>query len=138
MKHQASSKLDVGVEDFFECVVEGPSLVHPIPDIKGWRVVDALKKYNERKLFTLNTGHAIAAYLGMLRGKKTIDEAIEDKEIHDIVYGALRESGQALVKKHGFTQRQHLFYINKMMVRYKVRTSHPSSLPASIHLKLLP
>jgi mannitol-1-phosphate 5-dehydrogenase len=118
--------------------VEGPSLVQPIPNIKGWHVVDALKKYNERKLFTLNTGHAIAAYLGVLKGKKTIDEAIEDKEIRDVVYGALQESGQALVKKHGFMQRQHLFYINKMMMRYKVCTPCPSLLLAIVQSTLFP
>jgi mannitol-1-phosphate 5-dehydrogenase len=121
-EHNASSKLDVGVEGFYEWIVEGPSLAQPAPEIKGWRVVDALKKYNERKLFTLNTGHAIAAYLGVLKGKKTIDEAIEDKEIRDVVYGALQESGQALVKKHDFEQGHHGRYINKIMERYKVRT----------------
>ena len=48
-------------------------------------LVDDLMAYIERKLFTLNTGHCITSYLGKLRGFPTIDEAIADEEIYDIV-----------------------------------------------------
>ncbi len=39
----------------------------------------------ERKLFTLNTGHAITAYLGKLAGHQTIRDAILDEKIRAVV-----------------------------------------------------
>ena len=56
-----------------------------IPKIQGMTVVDNLEAYLERKLFTLNTGHAITAYLGNRKGLSTIDKAIADDEIFAIV-----------------------------------------------------
>jgi mannitol-1-phosphate 5-dehydrogenase len=100
-------------------VVEAPSLKEPRPHIKGWQLTHHLPAYNERKLFTLNTGHAIAAYLGFLKGLATIDEAIRDEEVHAVVRGALGESGAALVKKHGFKQEEHDAYITKIEERFK-------------------
>ena len=34
-----------------------------------------------RRLFTLNTGHAITAYFGYLKGYETIEESIKDEVI---------------------------------------------------------
>ena len=67
-------------------------------------LADNLMAYIERKLFTLNTGHCIAAYLGYYKGYKTIDESIKDEEIFTIVKKAMQQSGMALVKKYGFRQ----------------------------------
>ena len=56
------SGLDVTVEDFHEWAVErGPFDGHE-PDIPGITWVDDLEPYIERKLFTVNTGHATAAW----------------------------------------------------------------------------
>jgi len=112
--------LDVGVEGFHEWIVEGASLKGDSPpDIKGWALTENLPAYNERKLFTLNTGHAIAAYLGFLRGLHTIDESIKHPEIRSVVRGALEESGAALIKKHGFKPDEHKRYIDKIEERFK-------------------
>ena len=48
-------------------------------------LVGDLIAYVERKLFTLNTGHAITAYLGSLAEYKTVDESIKDEKIATIV-----------------------------------------------------
>ena len=115
-----SHTLDVGVEGFFEWIVEGTSLKgSPPPDIHGWVLTNHLPSYNERKLFTLNTGHAITAYLGSLKGLRTIDESISHPVIRAVVRGALEESGAALVKKHGFKKEEHEKYIDKIEERFR-------------------
>ena len=48
-----------------------------VPKIEGMTLTKNLMAFIERKLFTLNTGHAITAYLGVLKGYKTIKESIE-------------------------------------------------------------
>ncbi|MBC7760291.1 MAG: mannitol-1-phosphate 5-dehydrogenase, partial [Candidatus Saccharibacteria bacterium] len=65
--------LDVTIESFFEWVVDRtPFLGHDgigrTPDIHGITWVDDLAPYIERKLFTVNTAHAAAAYHGIDRG----------------------------------------------------------------------
>ena len=91
--------IDVVVEEYYEWDVERASFKGEIPEIKGMTLVDDLMAYIERKLFTLNTGHCITSYLGKLRGFPTIDAAIADEEIYDIVSKAMKESGDGLIKK---------------------------------------
>ena len=110
---------DVVVESYYEWNVEKASFKGNIPDIPGMNLADNLEAYIERKLFTLNTGHCITAYIGMGKGYKTIREAIEDPEIYDIVHGAMMQSGAGLVKKHGFDQDAHNKYIEKIIGRFK-------------------
>ena len=111
--------LDVTVENFYEWNVEEAKIKGEIPQTEGMNLVGDLIAYVERKLFTLNTGHAITAYLGTLKGYKTIDEAIKDEEIATIVKAAMQESGQGLVKKHGLDLEAHYKYIDKILNRFK-------------------
>ncbi|KZO99382.1 hypothetical protein CALVIDRAFT_534360 [Calocera viscosa TUFC12733] len=111
--------LDVGVEGFFEWVVEAPALKEPHPDVEGMQLTDDLEAYVERKLYTLNTGHATTAYLGYLKGLPTIDIAISDADIRAAVEGALAQSGAALVKKHKFKPEEHQAYVDKILGRFE-------------------
>lgn len=111
--------IDVVVEEYYEWDVERASFKGEIPEIKGMTLVDDLMAYIERKLFTLNTGHCITSYLGKLRGFPTIDAAIADEEIYDIVSKAMKESGDGLIKKHGFDPEKHAAYIKKIIGRFK-------------------
>ena len=72
-----------------------------------------------RDSFTLNTGHAITAYLGRMKGLATIDESIADPAIFAIVKEAMQQSGQALVEKFGFDRDAHFKYIDKIIGRFK-------------------
>lgn len=80
----------------------------------------ALPAYVERKLFTLNTGHATTAYLGDLYGYETIYESIGDVEILETVRGVMQESGAALLKKHpALNKDDHARYIQEIENRFK-------------------
>lgn len=111
--------IDVVVEEYFEWDVEKSGFKGEIPAIEGMTLVDDLMAYIERKLFTLNTGHCITAYLGNLRGIPTIDKAIADEEIYAIVSAAMKESGDGLIKKYGFDPEKHAAYIKKIISRFK-------------------
>lgn len=111
--------IDVVVENYYEWNVEEASFKGEVPKIEGMNLADNLMAYIERKLFTLNTGHCITAYLGNYKGYKTIDESIADEEIYKIVKKAMEQSGMALVNKYGFDKDTHFKYIEKIISRFK-------------------
>lgn len=112
------NSLDVQVEDFHEWIVDEGALKRPIePQVKGIEFTRDLQAYVERKLFTLNGSHAIAAYLGHVKGYRTIDEAMADQEISNIVRGALKECGDALINKYHFERAAHEAYVEKVLTR---------------------
>ena len=116
---KSENPIDVVVEKFYEWNVERASIKGDAPEIAGMNLADNLIAYVERKLFTLNTGHAITAYLGKLKGHKTIEESINDPEIQNVVRAAMQESGEGLVAKYGFDHDAHFAYIEKIIGRFK-------------------
>ncbi|WP_040205721.1 mannitol-1-phosphate 5-dehydrogenase [Neobacillus jeddahensis] len=111
-------KLMVKVEPFYEWVVEEPKIVGEKPPVEGITYVQELVPYIERKLFTVNTGHALAAYFGYYYGMETINTAMENEQIRALVEGSLKESGAFLVKKYGFNEADHHKYIQKIIGRF--------------------
>lgn len=116
---KSENPIDVVVEKFYEWNVERASIKGDAPEIAGMNLADNLIAYVERKLFTLNTGHAITAYLGKLKGHKTIEESINDPEILAVVKAAMQESGEGLVAKYGFDHDAHFAYIDKILGRFR-------------------
>ncbi|OEF22652.1 mannitol-1-phosphate 5-dehydrogenase [Vibrio rumoiensis] len=110
--------LEVTVESFSEWIVDESQFKGDIPDIAGMEKTNNLMAFVERKLFTLNTGHCITAYLGCLKGHRTIREAIEDPEIYFDVKQAMQESGEVLIKRYNFDPELHAAYINKILDRF--------------------
>lgn len=108
----------VRVEEFCEWLVEASAFKGNIPEIKGMVPVDNLEAGVERKLFTLNTGHAVCAWLGQYLGFPTIKEAIEDETVVNLVKGIMTQSGDALIAKHGFSPEAHAAYIEKILKRF--------------------
>ncbi|WP_338779394.1 mannitol-1-phosphate 5-dehydrogenase [Metabacillus sp. FJAT-52054] len=108
--------LDVLVETYYEWVVETDQ---EIPNVDGMITVPDLAPFIERKLFTVNTGHAVTAYFGWLAGKKTIDEALNDETISVQVKNTLKETGAYLVKTYGLDQGEHGKYIEKIIGRFQ-------------------
>lgn len=111
-------KLMVKVEPFYEWVVEETNIIGEKPEIEGITYVHDLVPFIERKLFTVNTGHALAAYFGYYFGIETINAAMDNSQIHEMVEGALKESGDFLIKKYGFEASAHEKYINKILQRF--------------------
>ncbi|OJK03726.1 hypothetical protein ASPACDRAFT_75252 [Aspergillus aculeatus ATCC 16872] len=110
--------LDVRIEKFYEWVVEKTpfgDVGHP--DIPAIHWVDHLEPYIERKLFTVNTGHATTAYFGHIRGKRMIAEALADPEIKEMVHKVLGETASLITDKHEISDEEQKEYVDKIIQR---------------------
>ena len=116
---RTENPIDVVVEKYCEWNVEKASLKGEIPNIPGMNLADNLMAYIQRKLFTLNTGHCITAYTGVMAGYATIDKTIADPQIYELVKGAMTQSGDGLIQKFGFDRDAHYKYIDKIINRFK-------------------
>jgi mannitol-1-phosphate 5-dehydrogenase len=114
----ADSGLNVTVESFFEWAIESPPFGDNAPAISEAHFVEDLAPYIERKLFTVNTGHAAAAYHGFVAGVETMSEAFALPAVIAEVRAALAETKELLVQKHGFDPEVQQAYIDKNMVRF--------------------
>ena len=111
--------LDVKVEPFFEWVIEEKKLRGAPPKLEGVHYVDDLIPYIERKLFTVNTGHAATAYLGSQKGFTTVFDAIGDPEIEASVRAVLDETSQYITGYYGFDKVEHSRYVDTIIGRFK-------------------
>lgn len=109
--------LDVTIESFFEWVVDRTPFHGDTPDIFGVTWVDDLEPFIERKLYTVNTAHAAAAYHGIDRGWVSIREALATAELQAEVRAVLAETKALLVAKHGFSPDEQQEYIEKTLKR---------------------
>ncbi|WP_438271006.1 mannitol-1-phosphate 5-dehydrogenase [Sporolactobacillus mangiferae] len=108
--------LDVLVENYHEWIV---ATKEKLPEVKGMQIVPDLAPYIERKLFTVNTGHATTAYLGYQAGKNKIHEALADPDIYRDVKATIEETGAYLIKRYGFAAETHERYIEKILHRFQ-------------------
>lgn len=110
--------LDVTVENYYEWAIEtGPFGDQP-PEIPGVTWVPDLAPYIERKLFTVNTGHATTAYFGYLAGVSKISDALADPDTEARVAAVLAETRALLVAKYGFDEAELEAYAAKIMRRF--------------------
>ena len=110
--------LDVTVETFYEWVIDRTPFGGAAPVIPGATFVDELGPYIERKLFTVNTGHASAAYFGFEAGLEKISDAMADQDVAADVRAVLDETKQLLVAKHGFSHDEQEAYVQKILGRF--------------------
>jgi mannitol-1-phosphate 5-dehydrogenase len=110
--------LEVRVEPFYEWVVDESQMIEGFQRIEGVQYVENLEPYIERKLFTVNTGHCVAAYLGYMHGFTTIQDAMANPGIVEQVQHVMEETGALLVKKYGFDPEEHTHYIHKILDRF--------------------
>jgi mannitol-1-phosphate 5-dehydrogenase len=114
----ADAGLTVTVEAFYEWVIERGAFGDELPVIPGATFVDNLEPYIERKLFTVNTGHATIAYLGNQAGATTIAEALEVPAVLAAARSVLEETSALLVEKHGLDEAAQRAYREKILVRF--------------------
>jgi mannitol-1-phosphate 5-dehydrogenase len=103
---------------FRSWIVDESQIIGNRPDITGVTFVPNLMPFIERKLFTVNTGHCYAAYLGYYHGFQTIDQAMNNEYIYNEVKLSLQETGKLLVAKHDFDPALHEKYIDKIIKRF--------------------
>ena len=108
----------VTVEEFSEWIVDQTQFKGDIPKVNGMELTDNLMAFVERKLFTLNTGHAVTAYYGKLKGYRFVKESIEDENVKAFVKAVMQESGAVLIKRYGFDSQAHAAYIEKILKRF--------------------
>lgn len=108
--------LDVTVEPFFEWVIEDTSWYGD--QLDGVTYVHNLAPYIERKLLTVNTGHAYIAYAGQYYGHKTILEAIEDQRVAEGLEQVLTETSRYIETQFSVDPETQANYRKKIIARF--------------------
>ncbi len=110
---------DVTAEEYYEWDSLKSGFRGPLPEVEGLHIVDDLSPFLERKLFTLNGPNAVTGALGRAKGLETVQEALSDPEIYDLVWNMMEEAGQMLCLRHGFTAEEMLAYRSFIMDRFR-------------------
>lgn len=84
-----------------DVIVDTSTIKRPFAMLPPFKGLDNFSACMEEKLYILNCGHAVAAYLGYMRGHTYIHEAMADEMINRSVVGAMLEAQHALQAKHG-------------------------------------
>lgn len=115
----ADAGVDVVVEPFYEWAIEQAPFDGELPRIPGAHFVDDLAPYIERKLFTVNTGHAATAYYGARAGIERISDALAEPEIAAAVSATLAETSAVLIAKHEFAPDELARYRETILSRFR-------------------
>ena len=111
--------VDVTVEPYVEWAIESGPFGDALPSIPGAHFVDDLAPYIERKLYTVNTGHAAAAYFGARAGADTIAAALADPDVASRVDAALQETSAVLTAEHGLDPAELAAYRATILERFR-------------------
>jgi mannitol-1-phosphate 5-dehydrogenase len=95
--------LSVLTNGYSKLLVDSTGFKGQVPQFKTFKLVNNMHAEEKRKLFTYNMFHAVLAYFGVRKGYELIPECIADEAIQKIAFGALEESGSALVKEFNFS-----------------------------------
>ena len=111
----------VSVEDFKEWVIDESQMKNKDIKLKGVDYAPDLEPYIERKLFSVNTGHATVAYTGKSLGYSTIGDAIKDPFVLKQVKRVLSETRSLLYNTWNkeFTEESLEEYHNKILSRFQ-------------------
>lgn len=78
-----------------------------------------LEPFIERKLFSVNSGHATSAYTGAFYGAKTILEALKDDRVKAQVEAVLGEIRSLLITKWNFDEQALIDYHKIIISRFE-------------------
>lgn len=116
-KHE--DPLFVSVEPFKEWVVDEHQMKAPEIKLESVEYAPDLEPYIERKLFSVNTGHATVAYTGKYKGYTDIGSAIVDEQVLEQLKRVLKETGDLLIAKWNFDRESHEAYQRKIIGRFE-------------------
>ena len=111
-------KLLVTVEEYAEWDVDSKQVVGDLSGIEGLNLVDNLNAYIDRKIFTVNTGHAAIAYLAYQRGINDISNAMRIPEILETTRDVWAETSALLIAKYRFAPANHRRYVEQVERRF--------------------
>lgn len=111
--------LFVRVEPFSEWVVETVRMKNPALRLSRVHYEERLEPFIERKLFSVNTGHATTAYLGASYGAATILEALQNEKVKSQVEAVLAEIRQLLISKWQFDEEALKEYHKVILGRFE-------------------
>lgn len=110
----------VEVERFCEWVIEKDKIkVVANKNIVGVHYVDDLNPFIERKLFTVNTGHAALSYISNYLGIEYVSEGAKDPHVREDFIAVLEETSALLVEKWGFDVNDMKAYREKTIKRFE-------------------
>lgn len=110
----------VEVEKFCEWVVEVDKI--KLSDNKNIAQVEYVKDLNpfiERKLFTVNTGHAALSYISNYYGVNLVSEGAVDERVRNKFISVLEETSGLLEKKWNFSEVDMTTYREKTIKRFE-------------------
>ena len=111
--------LTVFTESNEEFYIDRKALRGNYEKVPGIQFVDDIAAFVDRKVFTVNTGHAVGGYIGYLHGYTYIHEVMADPNIRGVVVGALDEIDYVLVKEHGFDPNEQGLYTRRVIRRFE-------------------
>lgn len=111
--------LFVSVEPFKEWVIDEHQMANPSLKLTSVHYAPDLEPYIERKLFSVNTGHATVAYTGKYLGYSDIGSAIADPKVLQQLKRVLKETGDLLIAKWNFKRSEHEAYQQKIIGRFE-------------------
>ncbi len=89
-------------EEYSEWTAQRSAFRGTPPEVRTLQPVESQERYLQRKLYIHNTGHAVLAYLGFLKGYRYVHEAGLDPEVMAACELAIEESGWGIEREHGF------------------------------------
>ena len=111
--------LFVVVEPFNEWVVETRGMKNPDLILDKVHYEAELEPFIERKLFSVNSGHATSAYTGAYYGAQTILEALQNVTVKNNVEAVLTEIRSLLIAKWGFDEAALVDYHKVIISRFE-------------------
>ena len=110
----------VEVEKFCEWVIEEDKIkVEKNKNIENVHYVKDLNPFIERKLFTVNTGHAALSYIANYLGIELVSDGAKHTEVRKDFIAVLEETSALLEKKWGFSTEEMTAYRNKTIKRFE-------------------
>ncbi len=113
-EHNGHKGIDIGVN--YELAIEKDKLGDFEP-IKGAEYTSDLDRHLQRKIYMINCGHAISAYIGYANGKDIVQDVLNDPELVQEVRKAVMESASALEKEYGFSHESLVDYCENMFIK---------------------
>jgi mannitol-1-phosphate 5-dehydrogenase len=109
--------LQVWTNGYPDLLVERDAFRGPIPPVPGLVPVEDIQAQEVRKLYTYNTFHASLAYLGALRGYRTVAECLADPRVRAAAEGALAEAARAVQAEYGFAPAEMARWVADLVRR---------------------